>query len=84
MTRIMIRSVSVDTPQGNASGYEWTVTEGEAVVGHAVAPTIIEAAMAAGNLVYDRWGYAESMGRLAVVGYEPTIVDIEGIGSKNE
>lgn len=68
MTKIEIVSVSVDTPQGNASGYEWTVVEDGRIVGHGIAPTIIEATMDAGNCTYAAWGYHESMGRLAIVG----------------
>lgn len=61
--------------------YEWEISEDgidgqpHRVLGGGYAPTLIEAACAAGNATYETWGYAKSMGRLAVIGEDPEEVE---------
>ncbi len=82
MTRIAVRSIAVVDEHGGGSAYEWTVTDDGKIISHGTAPTIIEAAMHAGNAVYDGWGYAESVGRLAVVGQDLVTVSPADLGKK--
>jgi hypothetical protein len=79
MTRILIRSIAVADYHGGGSAYEWTVIENNLVIGHGTAPTILEAAMHAGNGTYDGWGYAKEAGRLAITGEKVTVVPPEEI-----
>lgn len=73
------------TPVGVDRGgviYEWLVTEPDVeqgglvdrVLGTGFAPSLLEAARDAGNATYDAWGYATSMGRLAVVGEQRRVI----------
>lgn len=75
------------TPVGVDGGgviYEWKITEpdveqgGDAdrVLGQGFAASLIEAARDAGNATYDAWGYAETMGRLAVIGEHRQVVSV--------
>jgi hypothetical protein len=74
MTRILIKSIAVVDEHGGGSAYEWTVIEDAEIISHGIAPTILEAAMHAGNGTYDGWGYAKTAGRLSIVGEQAQVV----------
>jgi hypothetical protein len=74
MTSIAVRSIAVADERGGGSAYEWEVSEDGRIVRNGVAPTMLEAAMHAGNAVYDEWGYAEESGRLAIVGQKVQVI----------
>jgi hypothetical protein len=77
MTSIAVRSIAVADEHGGGSAYEWEVLEDGRIVRSGVAPTMLEAAMHAGNAVYDVWGYAEGSGRLAIVGEKAQVLSRE-------
>ena len=71
---LTIRVTSIE----DCTVYEWEIVQHvigtNRVTWSGRAATLIEAARDAGNAMYDAWGYADSMGRLAVVGEKPQII----------